>query len=308
VLAKVGGAEIRQGEVDVRIGLIVASQMGSPLPPDQIPQFRAMLGGRVLEALIEERMIDAAIAANDIEISDEQYLADFEDEIDLYLSLEDQSRAEFESRVEMAEGKPFAEYLAERAADPGFRRAMRQLALFRKLFPAELAVGADEIAARYEAEMDTEWSRPETVRASHILFKPSAESPEADAAALAEAERVLALARAEGADFAALAREHSQDPTVQQGSGDLGFFPREGKMVEPFAAAAYELELGQISAPVKTDFGYHVILLTDRRPAHVVSLADATPAVERFLFNERLNDVRTKYVETLRAAAQIERM
>ncbi|MBS3054085.1 MAG: peptidylprolyl isomerase [Candidatus Aenigmarchaeota archaeon] len=89
------------------------------------------------------------------------------------------------------------------------------------------------------------------VRASHILVKTE------------EQAKTVLLHLQKGGSFAALAAELSQDPSKKRG-GDLGFFGR-GRMVRPFENVAFGLEKGQVSQPVKTQFGWHVIKVTDRR-------------------------------------------
>lgn len=89
------------------------------------------------------------------------------------------------------------------------------------------------------------------VRASHILVSSKD-----------EAEKLLNKLRA-GARFEDLARKHSQCPSGRKG-GDLGYFGK-GQMVKPFEDTAFSMQKGQVSEPVKTQFGYHLILVTDRR-------------------------------------------
>ena len=89
------------------------------------------------------------------------------------------------------------------------------------------------------------------VKASHILVKTEA-----------EAQSILGQIHS-GASFADLARKHSQCPSGKSG-GDLGFF-RKGQMVREFENAAFSLEPGKVSEPVKTNFGYHLIMVTDRK-------------------------------------------
>ncbi|RME73865.1 MAG: parvulin peptidyl-prolyl isomerase, partial [Planctomycetota bacterium] len=96
----------------------------------------------------------------------------------------------------------------------------------------------------------------------HILvqFKGAARSrtDRSEQQALARAREVLEKLRA-GGDFAALAREYSDDPSAAQNGGDLGAFSRS-QMVPEFAEAAFRLKVGEISEPVKSPFGYHIIL------------------------------------------------
>jgi len=105
--------------------------------------------------------------------------------------------------------------------------------------------------------------------------------------------------------FAALASEHSTCPSAP-GGGDLGYFPREGPMVEAFAAAAFELEVDGTSGVVETQFGYHVIHCTDRQEARVISLEEASAGIRTRLEREKLNELRARHVEKLRAGAEIE--
>lgn len=90
----------------------------------------------------------------------------------------------------------------------------------------------------------------QSVRASHILVKTEA-----------EAKDLIAQINTEE-DFANLAAQHSLCPSGANG-GDLGFFPR-GMMVKPFEDAAFNLEIGKVSEPVQTQFGWHLILVTDK--------------------------------------------
>jgi peptidyl-prolyl cis-trans isomerase D len=89
---------------------------------------------------------------------------------------------------------------------------------------------------------------------------------------------ILAKAKAPGADFAALAKQYSEDDSKTQG-GDLGFFPRE-KMVKEFSDVAFTLAPGQISDVVKSQFGYHIIKVTDKKAAATKSLAEVRAQVE----------------------------
>jgi peptidyl-prolyl cis-trans isomerase C len=109
---------------------------------------------------------------------------------------------------------------------------------------------------------------PEAVRASHILLRVDAKGGEGRnrEQAMTLARELLGRLRA-GEDFARLAREYSQDPGSARKGGDLGFFER-GRMVKPFDQAAFALKQpGDLSDIVETQFGLHIIRLTERRPA-----------------------------------------
>ncbi|KWX87483.1 peptidylprolyl isomerase, partial [Paenibacillus riograndensis] len=128
----------------------------------------------------------------------------------------------------------------------------------RKLVEPKVKVTDEEISKYYE-ENKASFNQEEEVRASHILVKTKAE---ADA---------IVKQLAGGADFAALAKEKSADTGSKDKGGDLNFF-KKGDMVPEFSAAAFKLKVGETSAAVKTDYGYHVIKVTDRKEAHDYTL------------------------------------
>lgn len=95
---------------------------------------------------------------------------------------------------------------------------------------------------------------------AHILVAfPQGADDKAKAAAKAKAEEVLAKAQAKPDDFAALAKQYSQDPGSAPNGGDLGFFAQDGTMVKPFEDAAFGLKKGEVSQLVETQFGYHIL-------------------------------------------------
>lgn len=168
----------------------------------------------------------------------------------------------------------------ERYREP--ERVRIQLVEFRPQdFTGEVTPSDEEITAFYEANQ-AQFSAPEEVQASHILFRLAPDASDEDKAATrARAEAVLKQAK-DGGDFAALAREHSQDSTAENG-GDLGRFGR-GVMTPPFEAAAFALNAGEVSDLVETQFGLHIIKLTEKFPAR----------------QEPLEAVRDQIIETLK--------
>lgn len=146
--------------------------------------------------------------------------------------------------------------------------------------------------------------RPEEVRARHILFKVAAGAPAGEREAIRlRAAAVLARLRA-GADFAGLAREHSQDATAAAG-GDLGYFPR-GRMVPRFEAAVFALQPGEVAGPVATEFGWHLIRLDARRPAAPLSEAEALALLRGQVAERRRGALAKQVREQLRATAKLE--
>ncbi|MDB5841543.1 MAG: peptidylprolyl isomerase [Herminiimonas sp.] len=138
---------------------------------------------------------------------------------------------------------------------------------------AQTTVSDADIKSYYDQNA-RRYSIDEQRRASHILITAAKDAPAADkTAAKAKADSLLAQLRKNPADFARLAKENSQDPGSAERGGDLDFFGK-GMMVKPFEDAAYRLGKGQISDVVQSDFGYHIIQVTDIKPAAVKTLAE----------------------------------
>jgi len=141
-----------------------------------------------------------------------------------------------------------------------------------------------------EAELKTYFDQNQSLlkakeerRASHILISSTKESSSAEKkSALEKAQNLLAALRKSPQLFADLAKKNSQDPGSSSKGGDLDFFAR-GAMVKPFEEAAFSLKKGEISEIVETEFGYHIILLTDIKSAGGSSFADAKSTLEQDL-------------------------
>ncbi len=137
-------------------------------------------------------------------------------------------------------------------------------------------------------------SGPEERRASHILISVAKDAPAAERQKARErAQELLAQARKAPDSFAQLARKHSQDPGSAPNGGDLDFFSR-GAMVKPFEDAAFALKKGEISEVVESDFGFHVIRVTDIKAPKQKSFAELRASLEEDLKNQQ---ARARYAE-----------
>ena len=138
----------------------------------------------------------------------------------------------------------------------------------------------EEDLARYYSENAARYTTPEERRSSHILIAADKSLPAADRAkAKAKAEALLAEITKNPDGFAELAKTNSQDPGSAVKGGDLDFFGR-GAMVKPFEDVAYGLKVGETSGVVETDFGYHIIRLTDKRGGEKRSFESVRAEIE----------------------------
>jgi len=135
-------------------------------------------------------------------------------------------------------------------------------------------VSAEDIQRNYEDNKE-QYSTPEQVRASHILLKTEGKD---EAAVKKQAEDLLAKMKA-GADFAKLATEYSEDEGSKVKGGDLDFFGK-GRMVPEFDKVAFSMKPGEISDLVKSQFGYHIIKVTDKKPATTKTLDEVRAQIE----------------------------
>src|SRR5438105_7637693 len=131
----------------------------------------------------------------------------------------------------------------------------------------------------------------EEVRARHILVETED-----------EAKTILEQVKG-GADFAALAKEKSKDPSAQEGGGDLGYFTKS-QMVPEFAEVAFKMYPGQLSNPVKTQFGWHIIKLEDKRNRQPPPFE----VVKDQIYNYVARRAQAEFVAQLRETAKIERL
>ena len=149
---------------------------------------------------------------------------------------------------------------------------------------------SDEAERKVYDEAVKQVKNEEEVHARHILV------PTED-----EAKAILAQLKG-GADFAALAKEKSKDPGAAEG-GDLGYFTKE-QMVPEFAEVAFKLGKGQLSDPVKTQFGWHIIKVEDKRTRPTPTFEQVKPQIENYVAHR----AQAEMVENLRKSATVERL
>ncbi len=184
------------------------------------------------------------------------------------------------------------------------RRAIAIDKFIQEKFSSSIKVTDKEAKAYYDANPNA-FVRPEQIRASHILIKLG---PGADQAKKENAKKQLQEIKnrlKNGEDFAALAKKYSEGPSKTRG-GDLGYFGK-GQMVKPFEDAAFALKVGEVSDIVETQFGYHLIKVTDKRPEGKISFNEIKDRLEEFLKEKKVQQEVIAYINKVKKTAKIER-
>lgn len=287
-VAVVNGTAITKQELDVETQRMAQQMARQGRVPDEtiMPQVRK----EALSRMIDKELLYQDSQAKEIKVT------------------EDRVNEELATVKKQFPGdKEYTEWLAtiNLSEDDLTREISRGLALeqlIKNHVIKEVDVTEEESRAFYDQNAGL-FQKPEQVQAKHILIKMEADATdEQKTQARNKIESVREKAM-DGEDFAALATAHSEGPSSTKG-GDLGYFSR-GQMVKPFEDAAFALQTGEISDVVETQFGYHIIKVTDRQKASVVAYEDAQAQIVERLKQEKSRREFQLYIETLRAKADI---
>src|SRR4030095_5223343 len=178
----------------------------------------------------------------------------------------------------------------------GEQRKIRYLLVDRDQLRAKVNVTPQEIESYYNANVQ-QFQLPEQVRGSHILLKTEGKD---EAAVRKQAEDILKEAKAPGADFAALAKKYSEDDGSKVNGGDLDYFTK-GRMVPEFEQAGFSMQPGQISDLVKSQFGFHIIKVVDKKAASTSPLDEVRTQIQGTLTTQRVDQQiadRTRDLDT----------
>ena len=287
VVARVNGEAISRGDLEKAVSEIEA-RAGQSMPADQ----RDRVLRAVLDQLIGFRLLAQESVARKTTVTD----ADVEARIA-------QIRSQFPS------DEVFQQQLQQRQTTlvqlrNDTRASMQITLMLQAELGARTAVTPEQVNDFY-VKNPAAFQQGERVKASHILVRLQANADAAEREkALVKATGILVDVKA-GKDFAALAKQYSDDPGSGANGGDLGFFER-GQMVPPFEQAAFSLQVGQTSELVQSDFGYHIIRVTDRQAARVQPLADVRNDIEQYLLGQNREQQTRLFVDTLTSKGKVE--
>jgi len=307
IAVTIDGIDIPQSEIDriVNSKLQIIAQQSAQLTPAFVEQYEKQLREQVLEQTIRRNLLDQKVKEANIQITDEEVmntLTEIAAGQREPLSLE-----EFKQKMEQY-GQSFDNVKAD------VRGGLARNKFMEARWSGKIDV-TEEDARKYYDENPKQFETPEQVRASHILIKPELTDPninpnvdpnedktKARAKAREKAEVLLKQIK-DGADFAELAKTHSNCPSAQNG-GDLGFFPK-GEMIPAFENVAFELEIGQISEIVEAEHGYHIIKATDHKEPGIIAFDQVKDNLIMQLTQVKQSEIAEEYINTLKAEANI---
>jgi len=291
VVAIVNDDIVLLDEVEEAAGPLIA-RLPASLSDEEHARRERVLRLEVLDTLVADRLLDQQVKVLKIEVTKrevDKLVADLRQRNGLTLE-------QFE-QVVSGQGMSMTEYRK------GLRKQLLKMKIINLKVRSKVKVSEQDVKNVYRRQRDAADSDMQ-VRVRHILFLV----PEgASAAEATTARRKAEAARrraAGGEDFAGLARELSEGPSAKEG-GDLGFF-REGDMVRAFEKAAFALEPGELSAPVRTPFGWHVIQLVERRTGKVDDLKQIEEQLRERIYQEEVEVAFRRYIEELKREAYIE--
>jgi len=289
VIATVEGTDITHGEIMQAVQMTM-SQLSRQMPPQQLSQMYGQVYNNMIDTLVANILLEKAAETSSLAVSD----AELDEEIATI-------------KAGAPEGQSLEEALAANNIDfSEWRENLRSQMLVGKLVEEKTATITDatpaEAAAFYQEIIDS-FKVPEAVAASHILIAFNEEDTDET-----KAEKKAKIAELKtqinaGASFEELATANSDCPSSQRG-GDLGQFGR-GQMVPEFEEAAFNMETGTVSDIVETQFGYHLIKVTDHQPDSVRPLAEVTEQLISYLTGQKKQEALVGYIEKLKEKADI---
>lgn len=291
MIAKVNGTVISAEEVEQETKNITM-QYQSNVSPAQLKEMQPSIKKQAIETLVSRVLLFFEADKKEIKVPKEKV----ESEIQHIMS-RFPSEAAFKKQLEDSG-------ISSEKVEFDISQQMRiDILVEGYLSKTELAVADDEVETFFK-ENPKSFYAPEQVKASHILFKfqPSDPQETKDQKRL-EMSGLLGQIN-NGADFAEIAKEKSECPSKQKG-GDLDFFEK-GKMVEPFEKAAFAMEIGAVSDIIETQFGYHLIKVTDRKDERLFKLEEVKSNIQDHLLNLKKQQGFDTYIQELREGAEIE--
>ena len=246
----------------------IATVGGTKITKDDLYQSLVeMYGPDATESLIADQIVEKEAAKEKVTVTDKEIQEELDATIESYGGEEAYTSAlESSGMTEKDMKKDIKVYLQT-----------------VKLIESRVTITDEEIETYFNENKET-FATAAQVEASHILVDDEATAKE------------VAAKLADGGDFAELAKEYSTDTASAENGGVLGYFGA-GEMAEAFEKAAFAMKVGEISEPVKTDYGYHIIKVTGKKDAKEANLEDSTAEIKETLKQEGLSGAYTEWLE-----------
>jgi peptidyl-prolyl cis-trans isomerase C len=288
VVARVNGKAVLGRDLEELVRRELSS-IGNPEWKNLREDYRGQLTLSLLTTLINSKLIYQKAIASGVKTTDAEVQAEFQ-----------KIAKTFKSDAEM--NIALAEQNTDRATlERTLRETLTMTKYVSEAIDKKITVTPEELSKYYSSNAD-EFKHPDIVRTSHILIPIAGDSPELDAKAKERAEALLARIK-KGEDFAKLAKENSVDASASQG-GDIGFSSKDALTPE-YSEAAFSLPVGGMKV-IKTQYGYHVIKVTEKKKEGISSLEEVKDQLTDFLKTQKSQAELTKMVNQLRNEAKIE--
>jgi len=290
-IAVVNGVAIERADLDNEMRRIEqqVAMTGQAIPPEKLGELKK----RVLEGLIDRELLYQQSEKSGIKVEESEVNEQIA-ELKNRFSSEDEFK-EVLKKMDVTESELKSQFGRE--------------IIIKKYVDREIAPKAqvkdEEVQTFYRAHPEY-FKTPEMVRASHILVKVDPKATEVEKAKAREKIMGIQKRLQKSEDFAKLAEEYSDCPSSAKG-GDLNFFKR-GQMVGPFEDAAFALKAGETSDIVETQFGYHLIKVTERKDAGEVPYEEIKGKIEEHLKKASIEKQLSEQLEQWKKSAKIERL
>lgn len=288
-VAKVDGETISKADLE-RVTEVLLQSNGRSLkdlsPADQRRVFQSVADDMIIDRILAHKSAGETVTDVDVETQ--------------FSVLRDQYPTPDAFQAELKKSGQSPELIRQ-----NIHRQLAQKQWLEHQVADQITVTPGEVEKFYKEGPPSKFDTPEMVRASQILVRVTKEAPPEDALAAEKKINAIAARIKKGETFDAVARDASEDPNVKTNGGDMNYFSRDRIMPE-FADAAFKLKVGEVSAPVRTQFGYHLIKATDHKAAHTADFNEAKDQIATYLQDEKRKEAGAALVKTLREQASVE--